>query len=293
MTIRHLEIFSAVCARGSVTQAAEILNMTQPAVSQAIRELEVFYGVKLFQRMNRRLYITDAGRSLQQYADTILSQLEESVHVLRDAEAGGSCRFGVHVTLGETRLAAILTTLRRQVPEVQIRSYVFNSARTEQMILENRLDFAVTDHVTLSPACLAQHLCMEDLCAVCAPAFPAPECLTLAELVDQPLLLRESGSGTRTSFDAVVQTANLSVEPLLESVSTQALTACAEAGLGIAVLPRSLAAGSLARGSLREIDLEDARFFRQYHLVRHRRKYLTAGMQRVIAVIRAELAGAD
>ena len=135
MTIRHLEIFSAVCARGSVTQAAEILNMTQPAVSQAIRELEVFYGVKLFQRMNRRLYITDAGRSLQQYADTILSQLEESVHVLRDAEAGGSCRFGVHVTLGETRLAAILTTLRRQVPEVQIRSYVFNSARTEQMIL--------------------------------------------------------------------------------------------------------------------------------------------------------------
>lgn len=293
MTIRHLEIFSAVCARGSVTQAAEILNMTQPAVSQAIRELEVFYGVKLFQRMNRRLYITDAGRSLQQYADTILSQLEESVHVLRDAEAGGSCHFGVHVTLGETRLAAILTTLRRQVPEVQIRSYVFNSARTEQMILENRLDFAVTDHVTLSPACLAQHLCTEDLCAVCDPAFPAPECLTLAELVDQPLLLRESGSGTRTSFDAVVQTANLSVEPLLESVSTQALTACAEAGLGIAVLPRSLAAGSLARGSLREIDLEDARFFRQYHLVRHRRKYLTAGMQRVIAVIRAELAGAD
>lgn len=161
------------------------------------------------------------------------------------------------------------------------------------MILENRLDFAVTDHVTLSPACLAQHLCTEDLCAVCAPAFLAPECLTLAELVDQPLLLRESGSGTRTSFDAVVQTANLSVEPLLESVSTQALTACAEAGLGIAVLPRSLAAGSLARGSLREIDLEDARFFRQYHLVRHRRKYLTAGMQRVIAVIRAELAGAD
>lgn len=197
------------------------------------------------------------------------------------------------MTLGETRLAAILTTLRRQVPEVQIRSCVFNSARTEQMILENRLDFAVTDHVTLSPACLAQHLCTEDLCAVCAPAFPAPECLTLAELVDQPLLLRESGSGTRTSFDAVVQAANLSVEPLLESVSTQALTACAEAGLGIAVLPRSLAAGSLARGSLREIGLEDARFFRQYHLVRHRRKYLTAGMQRVIAVIRAELAGAD
>lgn len=289
MTIRHLEIFSAVCTKGSVTQAAEALNMTQPAVSQAIRELEVFYGVKLFQRMNRRLYITDAGRSLQQYADTILSQLEESVHVLRDAETGGGCRFGVHVTLGETRLASILTTLRQQVPEVQVRSCVFNSAETEQMILENRLDFAVTDHVTVSPACLAQHLCTEDLCAVCAPAFPAPEHLSLAELVRQPLLLRETGSGTRSSIDAVLQTANLSAEPLLESISTQALTACAEAGLGITILPRSLAAGPLARGTLREVSVEDARFFRQYHLVRHRRKYLTAGMQRVIAVIRAEL----
>lgn len=293
MTIRHLEIFSAVCAKGSVTQAAEALNMTQPAVSQAIRELEVFYGVRLFQRMNRRLYITDAGRSLQQYADTILSQLEESVHVLRDAEAGGECRFGVHVTLGETRLAAMLTALRRQVPEVQVRTCVFNSAETEQMILENRLDFAVTDHVTLSPACLAQHLCTEDLCAVCAPAFPVPEHLTLQELVGQPLLLRETGSGTRTSFDAVLQTANLSVHPLLESVSTQALTACAEAGLGITILPRSLTAAPLSRGTLREVTVEDARFFRQYHLVRHRRKYLTAGMRRVIHVIRTELATAD
>lgn len=289
MTIRHLEIFSAVCVKGSITQAAETLNMTQPAVSQAIRELEVFYGVKLFQRMNRRLYITDAGRSLQQYAATILSQLEESVQVLRDADTGGTCRFGVHVTLGETRLAAILTALGRQVPQVQVRACVFNSARTEEMILENQLDFAVTDHVTLSPACLAQLLCTEELCAVCAPDFPVPEHLLLAELVRQPLLLRESGSGTRTSIDAVLQSANLTAQPILESISTQALTACAEAGLGITILPRSLAAVPLAKGSLREIAVEDARFFRQYHLIRHRRKYLTAGMQQVIAVIRREL----
>lgn len=63
MTLRHLEIFSAVCAQESFTRAAEQLNMAQPAVSLAIRELEVFYNVRLFERMNRRVYLTEAGRT--------------------------------------------------------------------------------------------------------------------------------------------------------------------------------------------------------------------------------------
>lgn len=82
MTLRHLEIFSAVCVQESFTRAAEQLNMAQPAVSLAIRELEVFYNVRLFERMNRRVYLTEAGRTLRQYADTVLSQFQESVEIL-------------------------------------------------------------------------------------------------------------------------------------------------------------------------------------------------------------------
>lgn len=89
MTLRHLTIFRAVCQTESITLAAEHLNMTQPAVSLAVRELEDFYGVQLFERMNRRIYITEAGRTLLQYADTILSQYAESVQVLQEARAPG------------------------------------------------------------------------------------------------------------------------------------------------------------------------------------------------------------
>ena len=89
MTLRHLEIFSAVCAQESFTRAAEKLNMAQPAVSLAIRELEVFYNVRLFERMNRRVYLTEAGRTLRQYADTVLSQFQESVEVLRESGTKG------------------------------------------------------------------------------------------------------------------------------------------------------------------------------------------------------------
>ena len=121
MTLRHLTIFRAVCQTESITLAAEHLNMTQPAVSLAVRELEDFYGVQLFERMNRRIYITEAGRTLLQYADTILSQYAESVQVLQEARHRGSCRFGVHVTFGETVLPSLLRRLAEQLPDITVR----------------------------------------------------------------------------------------------------------------------------------------------------------------------------
>ena len=206
MTLRHLEIFAAVCDQGSFTRRIDIRIMAQPAVSLAIRELEVFYNVRLFQRMNRRVYLTEAGSTLRQYADTVLSQMRESVEVLRESGAGGTCAFGVHVTLGETRLAELLARLAREVPEVRVRAWVNNSRETERMILDNRLDFAVVDNVTLSPQYLVEPLCGEDLAAVCAPEYlPGRESLTLAELAEERLLLRERGSGTRNSVDAEFQ----------------------------------------------------------------------------------------
>ena len=73
MTQKYLQIFSEVCRQGSITRAAEKLYMAQPAVSHVIREMEEYYGARLFERMNRRLYITDAGARLLQDADSILT----------------------------------------------------------------------------------------------------------------------------------------------------------------------------------------------------------------------------
>lgn len=87
MTLRHFHIFSTVCKKESITKAAEELNMAQPAVSFAIRELESYYGTKLFERMNRRLYITDAGKQLLVYADSVLAQCNEAKDVLSDINA--------------------------------------------------------------------------------------------------------------------------------------------------------------------------------------------------------------
>ena len=109
MTLKHLRIFAEVCRMESITEAAKNLNMAQPAVSNAIRELEAFYQVKLFERMNRRLYITNAGEYLRGYADSILTQFEESRDILQDIAASTRIRIGSNVSFGANYLPKIIS----------------------------------------------------------------------------------------------------------------------------------------------------------------------------------------
>ena len=184
MTLRHLTIFRAVCQTESITLAAEHLNMTQPAVSLAVRELEDFYGVQLFERMNRRIYITEAGRTLLQYADTILSQYAESVQVLQEARHRGSCRFGVHVTFGETVLPSLLRRLAEQLPDITVRAFVTNTRENEEMLLRNELDFAVIDNVKGLEALRTVPLGKEEMAVVCRPDHRSGNSITLEELAE-------------------------------------------------------------------------------------------------------------
>ena len=117
MTLRHLQIFQTVCRCMSITQAAEQLNMTQPAVSIAIRELESFYGARLFDRLNRRIYLTDAGHSLEHYAKTILEDFSESVTTLREGKQRLHLRVGANITAAETFLPELLVRLQEKSPD--------------------------------------------------------------------------------------------------------------------------------------------------------------------------------
>ena len=288
MTLRHLEIFRAVCAHESITQAADKLHMTQPAVSMAVKELEVFYGVQLFERMNRRLYLTEAGRSLLQYADTVLSQFEESVQVLRQGGTRGRCRFGMTVTIGETWLPIILPRLEQELPQLDVETFIQNSRETEEMLLRNEIDFALVDNVSsASRSQQVSPLFRETMAVVCAPDhLPERTSLTLVELAAERLLLREGGSGTRSSVDAAFQAAGLKAAPILESISAAALLACAAAGAGITILPRSQTENPLREGKVRELTVTDAVFQRTYFLLCHKNKYLTPGMQKAIEIVR-------
>lgn len=289
MTLRHFQIFKAVCSEESITLAAEKMNMTQPAVSIAIKELESFYNVKLFERMSRRIFITEAGHCLLQYANTVLSQFEESVDVIRDAGKFNKCCFGTNVTIGETCLSSLMTKISCDLPHLSVNVIVRNSHEIEKMLLRNDIDFAVVDNITAESNFNVTPLFTDRMAVACSKNYNVKDELTLNELSVQKLLLREKGSCARTCIDSVFQAESLTVIPIIESVSTMCLLDCARKGLGITIVPEALVENDINKGNLKRLTIENTVFERDYFVICHKNKFLTSCMNSVIDLIKSEI----
>ena len=274
MTRKHFTIFVEVCRFLNFSQAAEALNTTQPAVSLAVKELESHYGVALFERMNRRVYLTPAG-------EDVLRGFQEAEETLGQGRPL-ALRVGANVSFGEAGLAQVLGRFRQEHPQVRLRALVANSDKIQSLLAENQLDVGIVDGLGVSERLRAQPLYQEDLVLAAAPGrFPAPA--TVEELAALPLLLREPGSGLRSSVDRVFSQQGLAPQPLLESTSTAALAQAAKAGLGVAILPEALAQreSGLQVGTVPEV-----RFFRQFACALHRQKAPSPALEAFLALLR-------
>lgn len=285
MTRKHFTIFVEVCRFLNFSQAAEALNTTQPAVSLAVKELESHYGVALFERMNRRVYLTPAGEALLATAQDVLQGFQEAEETLGQGRPL-ALRVGANVSFGEAGLAQILGRFRQEHPQVRLRALVANSDKIQSLLAENQLDVGIVDGLGVSERLRAQPLYQENLVLAAAPGrFPAPA--TVEELAALPLLLREPGSGLRSSVDRVFSQQGLAPQPLLESTSTAALAQAAKAGLGVAILPEALAQreSGLQVGTVPEV-----RFFRQFACALHRQKAPSPALEAFLALLRDQTA---
>lgn len=285
MTRKHFTIFVEVCRFLNFSQAAEALNTTQPAVSLAVKELESHYGVALFERMNRRVYLTPAGEALLDTAQDVLRGFQEAEETLGQGRPL-ALRVGANVSFGEAGLAQVLGRFRQEHPQVRLRALVANSDKIQSLLAENQLDVGIVDGLGVSERLRAQPLYQEDLVLAAAPGrFPAPA--TVEELAALPLLLREPGSGLRSSVDRVFSQQGLAPQPLLESTSTAALAQAAKAGLGVAILPEALAQreSGLQVGTVPEV-----RFFRQFACALHRQKAPSPALEAFLALLRDQTA---
>ena len=285
MTRKHFTIFVEVCRFLNFSQAAEALNTTQPAVSLAVKELESHYGVALFERMNRRVYLTPAGEALLATAQDVLRGFQEAEETLGQGRPL-ALRVGANVSFGEAGLAQVLGRFRQEHPQVRLRALVANSDKIQSLLAENQLDVGIVDGLGVSERLRAQPLYQEDLVLAAAPGrFPAPA--TVEELAALPLLLREPGRGLRSSVDRVFSQQGLAPQPLLESTSTAALAQAAKAGLGVAILPEALAQ---RESGLQVETVPEVRFFRQFACALHRQKAPSPALEAFLALLRDQTA---
>jgi DNA-binding transcriptional LysR family regulator len=151
MTLRHLQIFLAVVDAGNMTRASEALFIAQPTVSLAIAELEKHYGVKLFDRLSRRLYLTGPGKVLLGYARHVINLLGEMDQAIEVESGSGSLRIGATLTIGTCLLPGFLTSFSDQYPQVRVEASIRNTRDIEQLVIRNELDLALVEGIDHKP----------------------------------------------------------------------------------------------------------------------------------------------
>ena len=289
MTIRHMIIFRTVCENGyNSTKAAEVLHMTQPAVSLAIKELEQYYGVHLFDRIGRRLQITDAGQHFLQYAIHISDLFSDMETRLRDWDSKGVLRIGASITIGSQFLPNYVKAFSELCPELDVRVTVEQSERLEQKILANELDCALIEGIAHDPNIVSEAYMVDHLSVICGTdiGWTQGQVISIEDFQRQRFLLREKGSGTREVFNRVVEQAGIHITPVWEAMSTTALVNAAINGLGIAVLPHRMILPALRQGLICTVKVEGLSFSRNFHIIHHKDKFLTTSAKRFITLCR-------
>lgn len=287
MTLKHMKIYLEVYKTENVTRAAQHLHMTQPAVTRAIQEIEHYYGVRLFERINRRLYVTEVGREFYAYALHIADSFEQMERELRNWDEFGVLRLGTSVTIGNVMLPGVLSQARQRYPMLKIQTTVSNAQHLQAALLDNRLDFAVMEGGVNNELLEAQAFARDRLLPVLPPDdLRRGKTVTLKELTRGPLLLREAGSAGRSFVDHVFDLHGISAQPVMESISTQAILQAVHAGLGVAFLPDRLVHSSIERGFVSSCGISDETFARENLLVWHKHKFLTQSAKEIMQIFR-------
>lgn len=281
MTIRHLSTFIKVCELNSVTKAAEELHISQPSVSECLKELEEYYGVILFDRVGKRLVITPEGLILLREAKDVIREFDEFESIARNENLNKDIRIGATMTFGAFIVPKLNKLIHENIKEANPLFYIDKPAGLEEKIIKGDLDFALEEGVINSELLIATNIGEDELVAICSIEFNAPNKLKLTDLTKYDLLLRERGNPSRRILDYELLKKGVKLStPRVESVSNNAILSMAMEGQGIGILPSAIARKYILSGAIRRIEL-DTPLKRKLFLVRHKHKTFNKTCKRV------------
>src|SRR6266852_7133524 len=290
MTLRQLEVFLAVAREKSFSRAAKRIHSSQPTLSEHISELEGELGKKLFFRRGREVTMTEAGRVFEQYAAGAVSAVEGARQTLADLDGlgHGSLLIGASTTPGLYVMPGIIGAFRVKYPDVELKLQIANSQVIEGRVKDRELDLGIIGGhaVAHGEECLAAGM-PDELLLVVPPghAWSERRDIVPKSLADQPLLVREQGSATRSVTERTLQRAGVRFQVAMELDHTEAIKQAVMAGLGVAFVSIYAVRGEIATGRLCALRLRGIRIQRHFHVIHHEARGVTASARAFIALL--------
>jgi len=286
MTLRHLTIFLCVCDEGNMTAAGAKLYIAQPSVSQAIRELEKHYNVKLFERLGRKLFITLAGQKLITYARHIVHLSQEAEEAMAGIHHNGVIRIGASVTVGTCILNDIIVKFNKHNPRAKIIASVNNTKIIEGMLLLDELDIGLVEGKVHSQSIVSLAFMDDELVLVTGISHPFTQMtrVELADIDNIEFIVREEGSGTRELFESVMASKDLNWKISGVYNNAETIKNFIAAGLGISVMSRLAVDKEVQRNELAIVEIEGMSFKRQFSIIHHKNKFIVPVLADLIEV---------
>lgn len=272
--MRKLRIFKEVADQGNLSKAALKLHIAQPAVSLAIKELEAEYGCVLFERLSRRLYITEKGKTLLFDVNRIIEDYDIMEAHLRQSTTVSVLRIGVGVASSHGRFIETMQWIKQTHPDWDVRVSIHITPVIQQMLIDHEIDVGIIEGPSRSSQLISKPLYTEDIVLLGCMDSPLNQ-LRVDELPAFPMILRETESMSRILLDEMMAQHGIRLNVQWSSSSIEIILRAVQAGLGYTLLPIGIARPYINRGDLKIIALEGIQLRRSVSQVLHRDKSMT------------------
>lgn len=240
MNLNHLSIFHAVASSKSISGGAQLLHISQSAVSKQLGEFERNLGVSLFDRLPRGVRLTEAGKLLQGYANRLFSLEAEAEAAIGDLQqlTRGRLTIGASRTIGGYLLPPYLAKFRQQYPGVELSLQVENTNTIENRLIAGEIDIGFAEGVVGSDALEYHVFANDELVLIAEPKHPITKLapVPLTTVMQYPIVMHEVGSGTRAVTERAFASKKLAIRPAMSLASSEAIKQTVATGAGIAVI---------------------------------------------------------
>lgn len=280
-SLRQLEVFLATAHNENVTRAAESLSMSQSAASGSLRDLETQFDVQLFDRIGKRLQLSELGLQLRPQAERLLEQALAFEQALAGMEVVGKLKIGATLTIGNYLAVGMIAEFHQRYPSADVALTVANTETIAEQVVNFELDMGLIEGELHNPELETLHWRDDELQVFAAPGHPLAgvDAIGDEQLRLLPWIVRESGSGTRQTFDRAMHGILTDLTIAMELQHTEAIKRAVEAGLGVGCLSKISLVEAFARGSLVPLEVVGRDFSRQFNIITHRKKYHSAGLK--------------
>lgn len=273
-----------------MTKVAREMYISQPSISQSINELEAELGVKLFDRIGKKLFLTHEGEVFLNYTRRMLNLYDEGIKSLREFTDNkkGKIVIGASTTIGIYILPEIIKDFSSKFRDLEISLIIENTKNIEKLILENKIDFAFVEGEIHSDEIVREIEWNDELVFICGDENELRNLKVVSGkmLENQKLIMREVGSGTREHTELFLKKNKIKFNTFLELGNTEAIKRTVEANLGIGCVSYRVVEDQINAGKLFCFRLEEGKIERALYLIMHKDKFLSNNMKMFIEYTR-------